>query len=148
MAAITSILRGQQLLLAMVDSALRPFDLSFARYEALVLLYFSPKASLPLGKISERLQVHPATVTNIIDRLEQQGLVQRIRPESDRRTVVAALRPSALPLVEQATVRLVRDVLSKIPCSRAESNTIFEILSRLREEAGDFLPESRRMTNE
>jgi DNA-binding MarR family transcriptional regulator len=148
MAAVTSIVRVQQLLLSMVESTLRPLNLSLARYEALVLLYFSPDGSLPLGKISERLQVHPATVTNIIDRLETQGLVHRSRPVSDRRTVVAALRPSALPLVEEATVRLVRDVFSQIPCSQAELHGIFEIFSRLREQAGDFLPESRRMANE
>ena len=41
MAAATSIMRAQQIVLARVDEALKPFDLTFARYEALVLLTFS-----------------------------------------------------------------------------------------------------------
>ena len=41
MAAATSIMRAQQIVLAAVDGALRPFGLTFARYEGLVLLLFS-----------------------------------------------------------------------------------------------------------
>jgi DNA-binding MarR family transcriptional regulator len=73
MAAITSIMRAQQILLAEVDAVVKPFGLTFARYEALVLLTFSGSGSLPLGKIGERLMVHPTSVTNTIDRLEGQG---------------------------------------------------------------------------
>ena len=80
MAAATSIMRAQQIVLARVDEALRPFDLTFARYEALVLLTFSRSGSLPLGKMGERLMIHPTSVTNIVDRLEAQGLVRRARP--------------------------------------------------------------------
>ena len=49
MAAATSIMRAQQLVLAAVDDALRPFGLTFARYEALVLLLYSRRGVLPLG---------------------------------------------------------------------------------------------------
>ena len=41
MAAVTSIMRAQQILLAELDALLRPHGLTFARYEALVLLTFS-----------------------------------------------------------------------------------------------------------
>ncbi len=76
MAAATSIMRVQQLLLARFDDVLRPHELTFARYEALVLLAFSRSGELPMGKIGERLMVHPTSVTNIVQRLEQQGLVE------------------------------------------------------------------------
>ena len=78
MAAATAIMRVQQIVLAAVDEALRPFDLTFARYEALVLLQFSRKGSLPLGKMGERLMIHPTSVTNIVDRLEVQGFLRRV----------------------------------------------------------------------
>src|SRR3954463_15060788 len=70
MAAATSIMRAQQIVLAAVDGALRPLGLTFARWEALVLLSFTRTGSLPLNKIGERLMVHPTSVTNTIDRLE------------------------------------------------------------------------------
>jgi len=66
MAAATSIMRAQQVVLAAVDGVLRPFGLTFARYEGLVLLSFSRQGSLPLGKMGDRLMIHPTSVTNII----------------------------------------------------------------------------------
>ena len=44
MLAITSVMRAQQLLLARVDAIVKPYELTFARYEALVLLTFSRAA--------------------------------------------------------------------------------------------------------
>ena len=44
---------------------LRPYGITFSRYEALVLLTFSRRGSLPLSKIGERLQVH-ATSDHVI----------------------------------------------------------------------------------
>ena len=40
-----------------------------------MLLSFTRSGALPLGKIGERLQVHPASVTNVIHRLEKDGFV-------------------------------------------------------------------------
>jgi len=80
MVAITSIMRAQQILLAQVDAVVKPYGLTFARYEALVLLTFSQHGELPLSKIGERLMVHPTSVTNTVDRLEKSGLrPQRLR---------------------------------------------------------------------
>ena len=47
--------------------------LTFAAYEALRLLAFSSRGSLPMGKMGERLMVHLASVTNVITRLEHRG---------------------------------------------------------------------------
>src|SRR5512134_1848297 len=74
MHAVTSLMRVQQLVLAQLDEILRPHGLTFARYEALVLLTFSRAGSLPLGKMGERLQVHPTSITSVIYRLESSCL--------------------------------------------------------------------------
>ena len=73
MAAATSLMRAHQLVLAAVEDELRPFGLTFASYEALMLLSFTRHGELPLGKMSERLMVHPASITNTVDRLEERG---------------------------------------------------------------------------
>ena len=78
MAAVTNVMRVQQILQASVDEALRPHGLTFARYEALVLLSFSRRGSLPMRLMGERLQLHPTSITNIVDRLESDGLVRRL----------------------------------------------------------------------
>ena len=55
MMTVTSIMRVQQIWLARLNETLAPFELTFARYEALMLLYLSRTGSLPLGKIGARV---------------------------------------------------------------------------------------------
>lgn len=74
MAIVTSVMRVQQIFAGEVEAVLKPIGLTFARYEVLMLLDFSRSGQLPLGKIGERLQVHPASVTNAVDRLESDGV--------------------------------------------------------------------------
>src|SRR3546814_15697858 len=102
MAAATSIMRAQQIVLARVDEALKPFGLTFARYEALVLLTFSRSGSLPLGKMGERLMIHPTSVTNIVDRLEGQGLVRGVQHPTERRPPLCATTDDGPAIVEKA----------------------------------------------
>lgn len=99
----TSVMRVQQVLLAQFDAVLKPYGITFSRYEVLRLLSFSSTGSLPLSKIGERLMVHPTSVTSLIDRLAQQGLVDRQHDERDRRRVLATLTPEGTKVLEKAT---------------------------------------------
>ena len=74
MAAITSIMRAQQILLGRTQAALKPYGLTFARYELLALLNFSREKRMRMSKASALLQVHPTSVTNAVDRLEAAGV--------------------------------------------------------------------------
>src|ERR1700712_23554 len=107
MRAVTSLMRVQQLVLNELDEPLRDHGLTFARYEALVLLTFSRRGSLPLGKMGERLQVHPTSVTSIVHRLEAAGLVERRRHPDDGRAVLAEITDPGRSLVEEATAVLI-----------------------------------------
>ncbi|MCU1373523.1 MAG: regulatory protein MarR [Actinomycetia bacterium] len=138
MVAVTSVMRVQQLVLAQIERALRPFDLTFARYEALVLLHFSRRGSLPLGKIGERLQVHPTSVTNIIDRLQDQELVRRVAHPADRRTTLAEITPTGTRVVVKAT-KAVTAAFAELPLTGASAEQLFEILQEFRHLAGDFV---------
>ena len=100
MHAVTSLMRVQQLVIGRLDALLKPHGLTFARYEALVLLVFSSRGSLPLGKMGERLQVHPTSVTSIVRRLESAGLVVRTPHPDDGRAVLAEITPAGRELVE------------------------------------------------
>ena len=138
MAAATSIMRAQQLVLREVDDALKPFGLTFARYESLVLLYFSRTQALPLGKMGDRLMVHPASVTNAINQLERDGLVRRVNHDTDRRKVLAELTDEGRRVVEEATkaVTSVRFGLSSL--TQKEANDLTDLILGLRRRAGDF----------
>ena len=106
MAVVTSVMRVHQLLSARMEAAMKPHGLTFARYEALQLLSFTRTGSLPLGKIGARLQVHPASVTNAIDRLEADGLVRRGPHPTDGRTTLATITTRGRRLAAKATVDL------------------------------------------
>jgi DNA-binding MarR family transcriptional regulator len=138
MSATTSIMRAQQIILATVDDALRPFDLTFARYEALVLLNFSRQGSLPLGKMGDRLMLHPTSVTNIVDRLERQHLVTRMAHPTDRRTTLASITEEGRRLVGKATEAVSATSFGLAALSDGELDQLTAILRKMRIDAGDF----------
>ncbi len=142
MHAVTSLMRVQQLVLARLDAILKPHGLTFARYEALVLLTFSSRGSLPLGKMGERLQVHPTSITSIIDRLERAGLVERKRHPDDGRAVLAEITPAGRALVEKATADLVAADFGLGSLDKAGLTELSELLRPVRSAAGDFDPEA------
>jgi DNA-binding MarR family transcriptional regulator len=138
MAAVTSIMRAQQVLLARLNDLLRPLGLTFPRYEALMLLSFTRTGALPLGKVGERLQVHRTSVTNIVDKLEAGGFVRRVPHEGDRRATLAEITPDGRAAAERATA-LLNDAafgLDALPDEDQEALTA--VLRALRVDAGDF----------
>jgi DNA-binding MarR family transcriptional regulator len=138
MAAVTSIMRAQQILLGTLDALLRPYDLTFARYEALVLLSFSRAGALPLRVIGERLMVHPTSVTNIVDRLSRQGFVE-LRPNpADGRGKLAEITPVGRSVAEKATHDLMAAEFGLSGYSPDELSEMFTLLRGLRLAAGDF----------
>ncbi len=139
MVATTSIMRAHQIVQRAVDEALAPFDLTFARYEALTLISFSRAGELPLGKMGDRLMVHPASVTNAIDRLERQGLVERRRSSVDRRTVLAAITDAGRQVAEEATAALGEIEYGAGALSERKRDSLYEIIKTLRSAEGDFV---------
>jgi DNA-binding MarR family transcriptional regulator len=140
MAAATSIMRAQQVVLAAVDGALRPFGLTFARYEGLVLLLFSRRGVLPLGKMGQRLMIHPTSVTNIIDRLEEQGLVRRLPHPTDGRTTLAELTADGRSLARKATKAVNEVTFGLDTLSAQDLQQLMRIIRKLRVGVGDFTP--------
>lgn len=138
MAIVTSIVRVQQVLVQTIDELLRPFDLTFSRFEVLMLLRFSRTGALPLGKIGERLQVHPASVTNAVDRLEASGFVARIPNPQDGRSVLAAITPGGRDVAEHAATRLNGDVFARVPLDAGDISGAAAALRRWRAAFGDF----------
>ena len=139
MAAVTSIMRAQQLLLAELDAILRPHGLTFARYEALVLLSFSREGALPLRVMGERLMVHPTSVTNTIDRLEAAGMVIRKPNPADGRGRLAEITDRGRDAVQVATRDLMAAEFGMSGYSEPDREALFTLLRSLRLSAGDFV---------
>jgi DNA-binding MarR family transcriptional regulator len=138
MAAVTSVFRAQQIYLARIDRVLRPLGLTFARYEVLMLLLFSRAGSLPLSKVGARLQVHPTSVTNAVNRLEQQGLIIRVPHPVDRRTTLAEITAAGRAVAAKATDSVNQEVFTDPGLDHDGVGVLVEMLRRLRLDAGDF----------
>ena len=138
MAAVTSVMRAQQILQARVDEVLRPFGLTFARYELLMLLHFSSRGSMPVKKASERLQVHPTSITNAVDRLAAAGLVRREPHPTDGRGTLVEVTDAGRELALAATERLNAVVFCDLGMPPRRVRSLVSVLHDLRRGAGDL----------
>lgn len=138
MRAVTSLMRVHQLVLTELDELLRPLGLTFARYEVLVLLSFSRRGALPLGKIGERLQVHATSVTPLVRRLERAGLIRRTPHPEDGRAVLASITPQGRAVLEQATEAIVAAQFALSALSEDDCEQLTALLTPPRKAAGDF----------
>jgi DNA-binding MarR family transcriptional regulator len=138
MAAVTSIFRAHQILVARLNEALDPLDLTFPRYEALMLLYYSRRGELPLGKMGVRLQVHRTSVTNLIDGLERSGFARRAAHPSDRRTTLAQITDKGREVAAEATRKLNAIEFGTEGLDAEALKEITGILRALRVAAEDF----------
>src|SRR5450432_3770716 len=137
MRVATSIMRAQQILLGRYDELLKLHTLTFARYEVLVLLRFSRYGALPLGRIGERLMVHPTSVTNSIDRLEKAGFVDRRPNPRDGRGTLAAISQTGLTVVELGTTDLMSADFALQCLDEPARTDVVDALRTLRLGAGD-----------
>ncbi len=138
MAAVTSVMRVQQILLARIEGTLQPYGLTFAAYEALQLLAFTRSGSMPMGKMGERLMVHPASVTNAIRRLEQRRFVQRHMSPDDRRVVLATITQQGRTVAHQATEALNQANFGLQALSRDDTADLTTMLRKVRIGVGDI----------
>lgn len=138
MAAVTAIMRVQQILLSRAEAVLKPFALTFARYELIALLGFSREHQMLMKKASALLQVHPTSVTNAVDRLEDAGLVRREPLPSDRRAIAIVLTDRGTVVAAEATEALNRDLFRDTGFAPDEVESLIAILRRFRAHAGDF----------
>jgi DNA-binding MarR family transcriptional regulator len=138
MMTVTSVMRVQQIWIARLNEALEPFKLTFPRYEALMLLYFSRAGALPLGKMGARLQVHPTSITNLVDGLERLHYAERTPHPRDRRTTLARITDGGREVAEQATAAMHEIRFGTAPLRNADLEALTQVLRQVRVGAGDF----------
>ena len=141
MVNVTSIMRVQQLLLAEINAVLRPYGITFARLEVLmVLLLAGGRDGLPLGHVGARLQVNPGAVTSAMDRLEADGLARRVAHPTDGRATLAVITPRGRRLARDAIDDVNALVLEPFEPSGAAGEELFGLLRTIRAAAGDLDP--------
>ena len=88
--------------------------------------------------MGERLQLHPTSVTNIVDRLEGDGLVKRTPHPTDRRTTLAEITEAGRALQQAATASVTEVDFGLHGLTNRQVNQLTSLLARVRKAAGDF----------
>lgn len=138
MTATISVMRAFQIMLARLNQALEPYELTYPRYEALMLLFYSRTGALPLGKMSVRLQLHQTSLTPLVDGLVRLNYAERVPHPSDRRTTLAQITPRGREVAAAATQDLNAIGFGAEPLERDELDSLVATLERFRRAAGDF----------
>src|SRR6184192_4039614 len=70
-------------------------------YDTLVHLEETPDG-LRMNQLAERILYSKSGFTRVVDRLEEAGLVRRVRPDNDRRSILVVLTDEGRTTMEQA----------------------------------------------
>lgn len=108
------------------------FDVTLPRFDILAQLDRAPDG-LMMGELSRRLMVSHGNVTNLIDRLVEEGWVERHAVPGDRRAQLVRLTRLGKEKFDQLAPehqRWVVDLFSKMP--RKDLKTLHELLARLK----------------
>jgi DNA-binding MarR family transcriptional regulator len=138
--ASLSIYRADDLIRERDEVALRPHHLTRAKHEALAILYFSRSGELPLGKLGQRLLVHPTSVTSTVDALERRGLARRVAHPTDRRATLAHITPKGRRAMQDSCSKIVADRSGLDALTDDDATKLFDLLARVRADAGDLKP--------
>jgi DNA-binding MarR family transcriptional regulator len=114
-----------------LESALAPTGLSLAKLGALRHLAEADEP-LPLGQLAERIACVKSNVTQLVDRLESDGLVKRVPDPDDRRSVRAVITTLGRERHEagmEAMLRAEQQVVSEL--EDAEKSVLLDLLTRL-----------------
>jgi DNA-binding MarR family transcriptional regulator len=114
--ATVSLLRTATVVEHAVNEALRPHGITLTQYNVLRILQGAGRRGLCGREVGERLISRVPDVSRLLDRMEEMGLIGRVRDAADRRHVTARIAPkgkrllaATSPLVEgQARARFER----------------------------------------
>ncbi|MFC4454797.1 MarR family winged helix-turn-helix transcriptional regulator [Deinococcus sonorensis] len=99
--AALNLFRTTQLIADRGEAFYQQHGLTPTQYNILRILRGAGDAGLGRNEIRERLLTRMPDVTRLLDKMEDAGLVQRVRSTTDRRCVPTALTPKGRTLVDQ-----------------------------------------------
>ncbi|MBA3853448.1 MAG: MarR family transcriptional regulator [Gemmatimonas sp.] len=99
--AFLSIARTETLLREGIERLLEPYALTLTQYNVLRVLRGAESGGLCRNEIRDRLVTRMPDVSRLLDRMEDAGLIHRVRSTEDRRQVNTTLTPKGRKLVNE-----------------------------------------------
>ena len=89
-------------LLDVLDTELeRDAGIPLRWYDVLVQLDEAPEG-IPMNALADRILYSKSGFTRVVDRMEEMGLIRRVRPENDRRTILVVLTEAGAATLHRA----------------------------------------------
>ena len=108
----------------------RRYSISSAQLNCLLALF--ENGPLPPSQVAKYMMVKSSTVTGVVDRLEQKGLVERVRNSPDRRVITIQLTKAGKNLTANAPPPIQRKIVTGLRnLSQKEIESIALALSKL-----------------
>jgi DNA-binding MarR family transcriptional regulator len=131
-ATIFSVIHAAHALEEKLEDALGKAELSMPKYSVLNELVSAGEA-LSLGELASRLSCVRSNMTQLVDRLEADGLVRRVACPTDRRSVKAEITEAGRARQEEGNKEVTRfqeDVVSSVPVE--DRATLVRLLGHLK----------------
>jgi DNA-binding MarR family transcriptional regulator len=117
---------------------LKAEGLTHGQYNVLRILRGARPEALTCGEIAGRMISRDPDITRLLDRLDQQGLVERHRDAADRRAVRTRISPSGLSLLERLEIPSVMVHGALAPLGRRRLQELNSLLAAVIEQAGSL----------
>jgi MarR family transcriptional regulator, organic hydroperoxide resistance regulator len=132
--ALLSVLRTAALLEHQMGEVLKPHGITTTQYNVLRILRGAGREGLCGRDIGERMVSKVPDVSRLLDRMEEMGLIRRVRDDADRRHVTARITPKGVQVVADATPPL--EAVERARFGRIDARRLDAVITALEEVRG------------
>ena len=140
MEAVSSLVRVREVLVNFMDQQLAEAGMSFGEYDVLQVIADYGNGSLALGKIApkaRRFFNHQTSMTNVVSRLVDRGLLRMRQDPTDKRVTLAELTPLGKRRLKKAHETLAGAQFGLEGLSKQEQRDLNALLYQVRLAHGD-----------
>lgn len=132
--AFLNLVRTTTLLVDGLELALKPFGLTGAQYNVLRILQGAGEGGLCRNEVRDRMVNRMPDMTRLLDRMEANGLVERVRSEEDRRLVATHITAKGQKLLKQADAAVADEHEKSLAhVARKDLKQLIAVLGSIRE---------------
>ena len=100
-------------------------DLTYTQYIAMLVLW--EKGTLTVKELGEELYLDSGTLTPLLKKLEQKGLINRKRSSADERNLLLSLTKAGWNMRDDAMI-IPEELAKTVPISQEDAKTLYDIL--------------------
>ena len=117
-------------IIKMYKPYLDKLDLTYTQYIAMIVLW--ERRQVNVKELGECLYLDSGTLTPLLKKMEQKGLVTRARSEKDERNLIVRVTAKGLEMRDEA-VHIPEQIASCAPLDKGDAATLYSLLYKILE---------------